>query len=440
MSKERIIELRAAINEQVFLHERLGKYIQRLVAATRPYNPDTDWLTHSPSELVERGVDLGASPRAIICWGRLAKVWALLQRRAHRGLSRRHPGSGALHPQPPDLARPARREPRADDGGRHPGRRRAGAGSMRTPRAARIGPGSAWRTSPRSSSSSSSACSEVTIGDHRSRSHGSGFDFLGLRDWQAGRRSSSIDWAQSTLTNFSPLVVREFEQPSTATVVAIADLSASTRCGVRRRADCRRGRPRDRDDRHVGRLLPGSVRPRHLRRGLSQHLAAIRPRTGKSHVVHCLDAYQSQRGLQPVNRTSEHQHDARRLPPGHDDAAGDLRLPLRRVAANHPRAGAAERHARRVPRADRQRVRVRAAGGLGRLDRNRGRRNRAGAHDLAFDGRGSGRAGARMAGRGRHAAPRTPSSTSCASASIRRQSDIALSEFVAERRLRKTKN
>jgi len=33
----------------------------------------------SPSELVERGVDLGASPRAIICWGRLAKVWALLQ-------------------------------------------------------------------------------------------------------------------------------------------------------------------------------------------------------------------------------------------------------------------------------------------------------------------------------------------------------------------------
>ena len=62
------------------LHERLGKYIQQLVAATRPYNPDTDWLTKSPSELVERGVDLGASPRAIICWGRLAKVWALLQR------------------------------------------------------------------------------------------------------------------------------------------------------------------------------------------------------------------------------------------------------------------------------------------------------------------------------------------------------------------------
>ena len=78
MAKERIIELRSRISEEVFLHERLGLYIQRLVAATRPYNPDTDWHTRSPSELVERGVDLGASPRAIICWGRLAKVWALL--------------------------------------------------------------------------------------------------------------------------------------------------------------------------------------------------------------------------------------------------------------------------------------------------------------------------------------------------------------------------
>src|SRR5215471_8057033 len=81
MTKERIIQLRSAINEQVFLHERLATYIQRLVAATRPYNPETDWHTHSPSELVEHGVDLGASPRAIICWGRLAKVWALLVRR-----------------------------------------------------------------------------------------------------------------------------------------------------------------------------------------------------------------------------------------------------------------------------------------------------------------------------------------------------------------------
>src|SRR5438093_942297 len=81
MSKERIIQLRSIINEQVFLHDRLGVYIQRLVAATRPYNPETDWHVRSPSDLVEHGVDLGASPRAIICWGRLSKVWALLVRK-----------------------------------------------------------------------------------------------------------------------------------------------------------------------------------------------------------------------------------------------------------------------------------------------------------------------------------------------------------------------
>jgi MoxR-like ATPase len=80
MSKERIIHLRGAINQQVFLHEMLGRYIQRLVAATRPYNADTDNRVRSLSELVEKGVDLGASPRAIICWGRLAKVWTLLER------------------------------------------------------------------------------------------------------------------------------------------------------------------------------------------------------------------------------------------------------------------------------------------------------------------------------------------------------------------------
>ncbi|MBI4264477.1 MAG: MoxR family ATPase [Acidobacteria bacterium] len=80
LSKERIIQLRAAITEHVFLHDAIAEYIQRLVAATRPYNPDTGALDRSPSDLVERGVDLGASPRAVICWARLAKTWALLVR------------------------------------------------------------------------------------------------------------------------------------------------------------------------------------------------------------------------------------------------------------------------------------------------------------------------------------------------------------------------
>ena len=65
---------------------------------------------------------------------------------------------------------------------------------------------------------------EVTIGDHRSRSHGSGFDFVGLREWQAGDRFSSIDWAQSTITNFSPLIVREFEQPSIEKVIEVEEV------------------------------------------------------------------------------------------------------------------------------------------------------------------------------------------------------------------------
>src|ERR671918_1130856 len=73
--KERIIELRSVITREVFLHESLAKYIRRLVGATRPYNAEADWLQRSPSELVEKCVDLGASPRATICWARLVKVW-----------------------------------------------------------------------------------------------------------------------------------------------------------------------------------------------------------------------------------------------------------------------------------------------------------------------------------------------------------------------------
>lgn len=79
VSKERIIELRGAITREVFLHDAIGQYITRLVGATRPHDAETEWPYRSPSELVETCVDLGASPRATICWGRLVKVWAVLQ-------------------------------------------------------------------------------------------------------------------------------------------------------------------------------------------------------------------------------------------------------------------------------------------------------------------------------------------------------------------------
>jgi MoxR-like ATPase len=78
VKKERIMELRAVITREVFMHSALAKYIRRLVGATRPYNEETEWHHRSPSALVEKCVDLGASPRATICWGRLVKVWALL--------------------------------------------------------------------------------------------------------------------------------------------------------------------------------------------------------------------------------------------------------------------------------------------------------------------------------------------------------------------------
>ena len=78
MSKERVIELRSVISERVFLHDALGKYIRRLVSASRPYNAEAEWRQRSPSTLVEEFVELGGSPRATICWGRLVKVWALI--------------------------------------------------------------------------------------------------------------------------------------------------------------------------------------------------------------------------------------------------------------------------------------------------------------------------------------------------------------------------
>jgi uncharacterized protein (DUF58 family) len=141
--------------------------------------------------------------------------------------------------------------------------------------------------------------SQVTLGDHRSRAQGSGFDFLGLRDWQSGDRPSAVDWAQSSMTNFSPLIVREFEQPSTATVVAVADVSLSTRCGV---SGVPIAAAVARTVATIGMSAVFFQDPFGLvtfDAGFTQ-LAAIRPKTGKSHVVHCLDAYQNRKGLQEV--------------------------------------------------------------------------------------------------------------------------------------------
>ena len=143
---------------------------------------------------------------------------------------------------------------------------------------------------------------ETTIGDHRSLAHGSGFDFVGLRDWQPGDRSASIDWAQSSIKNFSPLVVREFEQPSTATVMVVADDSLSTRCGVG-------GVPIARGiARGIATIGMSAVFFQDMFGLLTfsggQTLSAIRPQIGRNQVMHCLDAYQTRRGLQDLKHAS----------------------------------------------------------------------------------------------------------------------------------------
>jgi uncharacterized protein (DUF58 family) len=140
---------------------------------------------------------------------------------------------------------------------------------------------------------------EYTLGDHGSVFHGSGVDFVGLRDWQAGDRLSSIDWPQSTLTNFNPLIIREYEQPGTAPVVVVADQSPSTRCGM------------------TGLPIAAGIARATATIGLSAvyfqdlfglitfdqgfaRMAAVRPRVGRSHVIHCLDAYQGRVGTEEV--------------------------------------------------------------------------------------------------------------------------------------------
>ncbi len=132
---------------------------------------------------------------------------------------------------------------------------------------------------------------ELALGDHASVFKGPGFNFVGVRDWEPGDRVSSIDWAQSTITNFSPMVVREFEQPSNAAIIAVADASLSTRCGTH-------GTP-------IAAAIARSVAAIGLSAVFFQDLFglltfdeefrqidAVRARIGRSHVVHCLERYQ----------------------------------------------------------------------------------------------------------------------------------------------------
>lgn len=136
----------------------------------------------------------------------------------------------------------------------------------------------------------------LSPGEHRSFSQGTGFDFVGLRDWQAGDRFSAIDWPQSSLTNFSPLVVREFDQAEAANVVVVTDRSLSTRCGI--------------DGTSIANVHASALATLGISAIFFQdsfglitfdagvtEFEAIQPRSGKGHVVRCLSAYQHSHGM-----------------------------------------------------------------------------------------------------------------------------------------------
>jgi uncharacterized protein (DUF58 family) len=136
---------------------------------------------------------------------------------------------------------------------------------------------------------------EITAGDHASVNAGTGFNLLGLRDWEPGDAVSSIDWAQSSLSNFSPMITRQFEQDGNATILAVVDASLSTRCGVRGTSPMAA----------IGRALAAVGFAASFfqdRFGFvafddaAAPLVSAQPRVGRSHVVHCLELYQRSDG------------------------------------------------------------------------------------------------------------------------------------------------
>ena len=401
-------------------------------------------MIHSPSELVERGVDLGASPRAIICWGRLAKVWALLQRDRDRGLSGGHPGSGAVHPQPPHLARPARGQPRPHDRGGHPGHRRAGADPMRT----------RDRRGDREPLVNLADITEIELlilkrmRECHDRRSPQPVARLRLRLRRAARLAGRRPVLRRSTgrSRRSPTSRRSSSASSSSR--ARRRWSASPTCRCRRAAAstaCRSPRP-----------SPGRSPRSACRRCSSRIRSAWSPSTPGFEHLGGRPAADRQEPRRPLpRRLSARRAACRRCSAAAASArrsaatcastvaaAGDLRLPVRRCRrASLQRAGAAQRHARRVPRAHRQRVRLRAAARSRRAGSRRSTSRPAAARTISRGALAELAERAReLAGRRAARRRRSSTSTSCASASIRRQSDIALSEFVAERRLRKTYN
>ena len=136
VTKERIIQLRAAISRDVFLHEKLAEYIRLLVGASRPYSAETAWYHRSP---VSHGGPQRRSRRVAACHDLLGPAGQGLGAAgagARRGLPGRHPGDREIRARAPHLARSARRQPRPDRRGGDRRHRRADADSMNSSQSA----------------------------------------------------------------------------------------------------------------------------------------------------------------------------------------------------------------------------------------------------------------------------------------------------------------
>ena len=247
--------------------------------------------------------------------------------RARRGLSRGHPGAGAVRARPPHLARAACRRPRPD--------RPTRSSPTSSPRCRfhepTRRPRPRWSISTRSPRSSCWCCGGCRR-RHRAITAAAptapASTSSGLRDWQAGDRFSAIDWPQSSLTNFAPLVVREFDRRAPPRCwrgrrVAVDPLRR------RRHAAGGRRRPRRGHHRPLGHVLPGPLRAADLRTRLRRRRRrgpAHRPRPRRPLPGSLRVAPRARAG----GRRRRRQCGGGRQPADDRPGAGHLRLPVRR--------------------------------------------------------------------------------------------------------------
>jgi len=216
----------------------------------------------------------------------------------------------------------------------------------------------------------------------------------------------------------------------------IADASPSTRCGVNGRSDRGRGRSSDRPVGMSAVFFQDLFGMLTFQSDL-QHLSAIRPRIGKNQVIHCLDAYDRQRNLQEVRFASSLSMTIasfmrkRRSSPSSPTSCSTIRPPsLKELCAAH------DRRTMCSSSADRRRVCLRAAAHVrGWIDAFDVETGRSRMMSRATSRRHGPRASA--TGRMKWSRRQKPSISTSSIGLDPAASDIALAEFIVERRLRK---